>query len=100
MGISFLVIYILCFRPKDSASKRCADALLHSVLASDSGQPYAGEWTKWHEGCNSLTSLKSEGVYSNGRCYRSLLLRTPIYINKIIITDYHNDLSLNAVFMA
>ena len=23
-------------------------ALMHSVLASDSGQPYAGEWTKWH----------------------------------------------------
>ena len=35
------------FRPKDSASKRCTDAMLHSVLASDSGQPYAGEWTKW-----------------------------------------------------
>ena len=28
------------FRPKDSASKRC------TVLASDSGQSYAGEWTK------------------------------------------------------
>ena len=22
-------------------------ALMHWVLASDSGQPYAGEWTKW-----------------------------------------------------
>ena len=34
------------FRPKDSASKRCTDIWCWQVLASDSGQPYAGEWTK------------------------------------------------------
>ena len=46
------------FRPTDSASKRW------SVLASDSRQPYAGEWTKWVFSLSLLSYYKYTSLHS------------------------------------